>query len=178
MTKLALNRRQLLESSGKIAFGAAALGGAGVVFSPSGAWALSTSALNGKEAATLLRFVFLLFPYDKIGDEPYVAVVEGLDKKAAADPGFKGLLQGGLADLDKAKGISWMQLSQQDQIAAMKAVQQTPFFIVVRMAAIDGIYNDARVWKMIGYGGSSIEKGGYRLNKSEPMDDVDWLPKN
>jgi hypothetical protein len=178
MIRRGLSRRQLLESSGKAVVGAAALAGAGVVFSTAGGWALSTQALNGSEAATLLRFVFLLFPYDKIGEEPYVAVVDDLDRKATADSGFKGLLQGGIADLNKAKGDSWLKLTEADQVTAMKAIEKTPFFRVVRYAAIDGIYNDRKVWKMIGYGGMAIEKGGYRNNSGEPLSDIDWLPKH
>jgi hypothetical protein len=178
MIRSVLNRRQVLESSGKAALGAAALTGAGVVFSTAGGWALSTQALSGNQAATLLRFVFLLFPYDKIGDEPYVAVLDDLDKKATVDSGFKDLLHGGCAALNKAKGDSWLKLPEVDQVAAMKAIEKAPFFRVVRYAAIDGIYNDRKVWKMIGYGGSAIEKGGYRNNTREPLSDIDWLPKH
>jgi hypothetical protein len=42
----------------------------------------------------------------------------------------------------------------------------------VRTAAVEALYRDPRVWKLIGYGGNALAKGGYVAT----FNDIDWLP--
>ena len=52
--------------------------------------------------------------------------------------------------------------------------QREPYFALVLNTAIDVLYRDAEVWEMVGYGGSSLEHGGYL---TRGFDDISWLPK-
>jgi hypothetical protein len=42
----------------------------------------------------------------------------------------------------------------------------------VRIAAVEALYRDPRVWELIGYGGNALAKGGYVTT----FNDIDWLP--
>jgi hypothetical protein len=47
-----------------------------------------------------------------------------------------------------------------------------PLVARVRTAAVEALYRDPRVWKLIGYGGNALAKGGYVAT----FNDIDWLP--
>ena len=44
----------------------------------------------------------------------------------------------------------------------------------VRSTSVVTLYNDQEVWGLLGYEGSSFEKGGY-INRG--FNDLDWLPE-
>jgi len=43
----------------------------------------------------------------------------------------------------------------------------------VRSTAVVEVYSDQRTWQLVGYEGSSFDKGGY-LDRG--FNDLDWLP--
>ena len=47
------------------------------------------------------------------------------------------------------------------------------FFRRIRSTAVVALYDQAEVWELLGYEGSSFDKGGY-LHRG--FDDLDWLP--
>ena len=49
----------------------------------------------------------------------------------------------------------------------------TPFFALVHATTVVALYDDHEVWDLLGYEGSSFDKGGY-LDRG--FDDLDWLP--
>jgi len=174
MSKVGLNRRRFLQTSG-VAVAAAAGAGVGArIFDPSGAWAIETSTLNTHQAKTLLAMARQLFPHDFLGDEYYARVVEALDGQAAADADTKKQLTDGIADLDGVLGIAWVDLSNGYQLQLLEDIDGSDFFNTVRGATLNGLYNDPLVWRYFGYEGSSVEFGGY-INRG--FNDIGWLPK-
>jgi hypothetical protein len=59
------------------------------------------------------------------------------------------------------------------QTAAIKKIAGGEFFRLVRTTAIEHLYRNKEVWKLLGYEGSSVEFGGYA---DRGFDDIDWLP--
>jgi len=174
MSQKGMNRRQFLQTSGTaVAGGAAAIGAGAVLIGPDGAWALGTKAFDEHTALTLLGVCREMYPHDRLGDEYYARLVEGLDAKAAGDPGLAKLLGDGVAGLDGANGgVTWVALGDGDKLAALKQIESTTFFQTVRGHVVTTLYNDPEVWRQFGYEGSSWEYGGY-LERG--FNDIAWL---
>lgn len=49
-----------------------------------------------------------------------------------------------------------------------------PLLAQLRSAAVEALYRDPRVWKLIGYGGNALAKGGYVADYNS----IDWLPES
>ena len=47
------------------------------------------------------------------------------------------------------------------------------FFELVRSTAVVEVYSDRRTWQLVGYEGTSFDKGGY---VKRGFNDLDWLP--
>jgi hypothetical protein len=116
-----------------------------------------------------------LFPHDRLGDQYYVAVVEAIDKQATADAALRKLLADGVARLDGARGIPWIELSNGARNAVLKTVEASEFFSTMRMATINNLYTNPLVYRFFGFEGSSVEHGGY-INRG--FDDIGWLPNS
>ena len=171
MKARAPSRRDFLCSTSFVAVGLA-MGGS-MVLAPDYAWALSTTALDAHTAQTLLVMARQLFPHDRLGDQYYVAVVEAIDKQATADAALRKLLADGVARLDGARGIPWIELSNGARNAVLKTVEASEFFSTMRMATINNLYTNPLVYRFFGYEGSSVEHGGYI---ERGFDDIGWLP--
>lgn len=166
-----LRRRDFLRTSG-IAVTALAAGGS-MIFGPNHAWAMATSSLDPHVARTLLVMTHDLFPHDRLGVQYYAVVVDGLDKQAGNDPAIRKLLVDGVAGLDAVHGIPWINLSEGAREAALRGVEKTDFFTTVRTKTIGGLYTNPLVYQMFGYGGPSVQLGGY-IDRG--FDDIGWLP--
>ena len=83
MSTTMMDRRAFLAASSAGAI-AVAVGG-NLVIGGNGAWAMSTKALTGDEAAMLVRMARATYPHDKLDDAIYGKVVYALDEKASAD---------------------------------------------------------------------------------------------
>ena len=173
MKEHALSRRDFLCSTSFVAVGLA-MGGS-MILAPDYAWALSTTALDSHTAQTLLVMARQLFPHDRLGDQYYVAVVEAIDKQATADAALRKLLADGVARLDGARGIPWIELSNGARNAVLKTVEASEFFSTMRMATINNLYTNPLVYRFFGFEGSSVEHGGY-INRG--FDDIGWLPNS
>src|SRR5215831_10248082 len=137
MKAKAPNRRDFLCTTGFVAVGLAT--GGSIILAPDYAWAMSTTAIDAHTAQTLLVMARELFPHDRLGDQYYASVVDALDKQAAADPAARKLLADGVAQLDGARGIAWLQLSNGARIAVLKGIESGNFFATVRMATINNL---------------------------------------
>ena len=168
-----INRRQFLQTSGLAAVGVAAATSGAVLIAPDGAWAMSLSMLDARDAQTLLQMTRQLYPHPTLGDMYYAKVVEDLDQKAKADPALAQQLKSGVAELDNAMGIKWSELSEGNQLAVLTKMQETPFFQTVRGTTVVSLYNNSLVWRHFGYEGPSFPFGGY-LHRG--FDDLAWLP--
>ena len=172
MRERGMNRRQFLQASGITAAGVAATAAGGILIDPKGAWAMSLAALDPHGAATLVAMSRMLYPHDRLAEVYYAKVVESLDQKAAADKALAGLLNDGVATLDRAYGVAWLNLSDGYKTSAIKSVEKTPFFQTVRFETIVVLYNNPAVWRHFGYEGASADFGGYI---ERGFNDIGWL---
>jgi hypothetical protein len=141
------------------------------------AWAAAPVAVSAETFATLVKLARDIYPHDKLGDQHYGKVMEGLDAAAKDDPAAKALLEEGVAALNSAAiGMKYASYNgvtdEKERVAILKDMEATPFFQKVRGSLVTGIYNNPEVWKVLGYEGESASQGGY-INRG--FDDIDWL---
>jgi hypothetical protein len=175
-----MKRRDFLQTSALAAVGAAALGSG--VFrpepaiaeapAPANSWAAGLKNLNAHEGETLLKVTRQLYPHEKLPDALYVKVVQDLDAEAQSSPETAKLLHDGVAGLDGGSK-KFIDMSPDEQLAALKAIESAGFFQKVRGAEIVSLYNNPEVWKQFGYQGSAYEFGGYLKHG---FNDLKWLP--
>jgi hypothetical protein len=168
-----LTRRELLKGSGILIGMLSGASSALLALAPSRTWAVELSVLSEAQGQELMRFARQLYPHDSLDDAAYALVVSALDGAAKSDPATKKLLAEGLRSLDAAAGGSFLRASPRQQLAAVKALEGTPFFEKVRGTTIATLYNNPIAFAYFGYGGSAWEKGGY-INRG--FDDIKWLP--
>jgi hypothetical protein len=169
----ATSRREFLRGTGFVAVGLAT--GGTIIFAPDYAWALSTTNIDTHAAQTLLVMARHLFPHDRLGDQYYAAVVDAVDKQAASDPAARRLIVEGVTQLDTARGIPWLQLSNGARNAVLKGMEGSEFFSTLRLATINNLYTNPLVYRFFGFEGSSVEFGGYI---ERGFDDIGWLPRS
>ena len=169
-----MNRRRFLQTSGLAAAGMAAIQTGAAFVDPSRAWAMTTAALDERQAKALLMMARHLFPHDELGDRYYAAAVEALNAQAAADPAFAEQLGNGIAELDAAMGIPFVELSAGNQLRVLEDIEGSAFFDAVRGTTMSTLYNNDVVERHYGYEGSSVEYGGY-INRG--FNDIGWLPE-
>jgi hypothetical protein len=176
MSKPGMNRRRFLETSSQAVAGAAvvvAVGGTTLLMAPDGAWAMTLDTLSGQEGATLLKALRVVYPHESLGDQYYAAVVEALDQDAKGNADTAAMLKAGLAGLDQAYRIPFVELSEGNQVRALEVIQDTEFFQTIRFKTIATLYNNPRVWQAFAYEGPSFDEGGYI---ERGFDDLGWLP--
>ena len=170
LRKQGLSRRALLSRA--VAAGALAVAGAGFIAAPDAAWAVEVTAISEHEMATLLQMARDIYPHDKVGDRFYAIAVKGYDtaeQKAAVTEGIAALdAAAKAAGFNDYLSTGW----EDDRVAILRGLQDTPFFQTVRGGLVTGLYNQKEVWPIFGYEGESYSQGGY-INRG--FDDIDWL---
>jgi hypothetical protein len=132
-----------------------------------------SSVLTATDRATLIKMARQIYPHDRLDDTYYAKVVDELDADAAKDPAVAKLLQEGVANLNQVGGGKFVTLSIDAQIAALKKIEDSPFFQKVRSTETVALYNNPEVWKQFGYPGASFPIGGYIHHG---FNDLKWLP--
>lgn len=170
LSKQGLTRRALLSRA--VAAGALAVAGAGFIAAPDAAWAVEVTHVSEHEMATLLQMARDIYPHDKVGDRFYAIAVKGYDSEEQ-----KAAVAEGIAALDKAAkdaGFdSYLSAGWEDErVAILRGIQETPFFQTVRGGLVTGLYNQKEIWPIFGYEGESYSQGGY-INRG--FDAIDWL---
>ena len=56
---------------------------------------------------------------------------------------------------------------------ALRGIERTAFFTLVRSTTVAFMYSDRELWAVVGYEGESSDQGGY---VDRGFDDLDWLP--
>jgi hypothetical protein len=173
-----VSRRGFLKGGGAATVGLVALSvGTGWIASADGAWALGVKNLKPETMATLVQLARDIYPHDHLSNKYYAAAVAGYDEKAGGDAAVKGLVEDGIAGLDKlalAKHkvpytkVGW----EADRVALLKEIENGKFFQTVRGGLVTGLYNNPEVWVKFGYEGASADKGGYI---TRGFDDINWL---
>jgi hypothetical protein len=125
-------------------------------------------ATERKALAVLAR---LLIPHDTLPDAIYLRIADAITQRASSDP---GRVRAGLAELDRlTMPGDWLHADDQALIAALRRIEGNEFFTLARTVTGEVLYRDPEVWRLVGYGGSAIEQGGYL---TRGFDAIDWLP--
>lgn len=170
LNKQGLTRRALLSRA--VAAGVLAVAGPGFIAAPDAAWAVEVTAISEHEMATLLQMARDIYPHDRVGDRFYAVAIKSYDTAEQ-----KQLVADGIAALDaaaKQAGFdNYLAAGWEDErVAILRSIQDTPFFQTVRGGLVTGLYNQKDVWPIFGYEGESFSQGGY-IDRG--FDDIDWL---
>ena len=164
-----MDRREFLSATGMLT-GVLAAGSPLALLAPSRAWALELAALSTAEGAALLAAARTIAPHDKLDDAPYALVVRALDGSAAQDAATLALLRQGVSGL----GAGFATAAETERVAALQALESTPFFKSVRATTLMTLYASPLVYAYFGYEGEAFSKGGYLLRG---FNDLRWLPE-
>ncbi|MDE0048593.1 MAG: hypothetical protein OXO52_02310 [Rhodospirillales bacterium] len=126
--------------------------------------------LAPRTAETLTAMARALYPHDSLDDGFYRRVVDIV--AADADAAQQALLVDGVAALDAATGRAFVDLEEKEKLAAVQAVEGSPFFEAMRAATARHLYDDRALWARFGYEGASSHLGGY---VERGFDDIDWI---
>ena len=170
LNKQGLTRRVLLSRA--VAAGALAVAGPGFIAAPDAAWAVEVTAISEHEMATLLQMARDIYPHDRVGDRFYAVAIKPYD---AAEQ--KQMVAEGIAALDAAAKQAGFDSSlaagwEDERVAILRSIEDTPFFQTIRGGLVTGLYNQKDVWPIFGYEGESFSQGGYI---ARGFDDIDWL---
>jgi len=168
-TTATIDRREFLGATGVLT-GLLAASNPLALLAPSRAWALELKALSSEQGAALLAAARTIAPHDQLDDAPYALVVQALDASAAQDGATLGLLRDGVAGL----GAGFAAAAETERVAALKALEPTPFFKSVRATTLATLYASPLVYAYFGYEGEAFSKGGYLLRG---FNDLRWLPE-
>jgi len=122
----------------------------------------------------MVRMARLLYPHDAISDEVYVEVLDQALASTAEDEGLADTLKVTEETLNAQQSGNFIDLSEEDQIAALHAIESSEVFTIIQQAVRSHLYNHPVVWEHIGYEGPSYQQGGY-LNRG--AGEIDWLPE-
>ena len=133
-------------------------------------------ALSGHEGQSLLMMARTLFPHDFLSDSYYAGIVSSIDGKAAGDAKTKSTVQEGVKMLDSYGG-KFANLDEASRTSILKSIEKArpDFFGTVYGETIGGLYGNQEIWKILGFEGTSVDKGGY-INRG--FNDINWLPKS
>ena len=130
-----------------------------------------TATLGSLAMATIAAAARAMYPHDALPDDVYVRVGEKLAEAAREDSAAALTIGDGVSALDGPRPFA--ELSADEQLAALKGIEGSDFFELVRSTAVVEVYSDQRTWQLVGYEGPSFDKGGY-INRG--FNDLDWLP--
>jgi hypothetical protein len=164
-----IDRRQFLGATGMLT-GLLAAGSPLALLAPSRAWALDLKTLTSDQGGALLAAARTIAPHDQLDDAPYALVVQALDRSAAGDAAALRLLEEGVSRL----GASFRTAAESERVAALQALESTPFFKVLRATTLATLYASLLVYSYFGYEGEAFSKGGYLLRG---FNDLRWLPE-
>ncbi len=120
--------------------------------------------------ATITAAARTLYPHDALPDEVYSRVADKLADAAREDPDVARTIEEGSSTL--AAGRPFADVSADDRLEALRAIEGSEFFELMRATAVREVYSDRRTWRLLGYEGPSFDNGGY-LRRG--FDDLDWL---
>jgi hypothetical protein len=123
-----------------------------------------TAALSGQAAATIAAMARAMYPHDAVPDEVYARVSAKLGEATES----AAVINFGVAGL-----AGFTEKSPIEQTQALREIEGSEFFELVRSTAVVEIYSDPRTWAAFGYEGLSFDKGGY-IDRG--FNDLDWLP--
>ncbi|MEO9322470.1 hypothetical protein ABFT23_03215 [Nocardioides sp. C4-1] len=114
----------------------------------------------------LVQLLRAAYPHPSFPDGPYERTADTILAQLDEDLWHRLALESGLATLD-------LTGDPETDEKQLRELADAEFFVFVRGVAVTTLYDDHEVWDLLGYEGSSFEKGGY-LERG--FDDLDWLP--
>ena len=130
-----------------------------------------TATLGSRAMATIATAARIMYPHDALPDDVYARVGERLAEAAREDSGTARTIEDGVSALNG--GRPFAGLSADERLEALKGIEGSAFFELVRSTAVVEVYSDERTWHLVGYEGPSFDNGGY-INRG--FNDLDWLP--
>lgn len=112
-----------------------------------------------------------MYPHSALPDDVYARVAEKLAEATREGSGVGQTIKDGVAALNLVRPFA--ELLVDEQLEALKMIEDSDFFELVRSTAVVEVYSDERTWQLIGYEGPSFDKGGY---VHRGFNDLDWLP--
>ena len=167
-----LTRRDLLKGAA-VLIGTLSGSSAIVALAPSRVWALELTTLSQHEGETIIAFAQVLYPHQDLPTAVYALVGKDLDAAAKSDAAKATQLREGTAALNKAAGGNFSAASPHAKLAAVKGLEESPFFTTVRSTCITSLYDNEMAFAHFGYQGPSWPQGGY-LHRG--FNDLAWLP--
>lgn len=172
--RIRLTRRGFLKGA---SLGVSALGAGALLAAPAEVMAQSFTALGSDTGLVLLKMARDIFPHDRVADKFYLHAIAPYDADAARDPALKQLLQDGIGQLNAAAqrlhGRDYVAIAEEAQrVEVLRMIEDSAFFQKVKDGLVTGLYNNAELFPLFGYEGSSWEKGGY-VNRG--FNDIDWI---
>ncbi len=168
--QLAVDRRDFLKSATGVITGVLAVGSPLALMAPSRAWAADLEVFTTPEGATLMAVARTIAPHDKLEDAAYAIVVQSADADAAKDEATRKLLKDGIAAL----GAAFATAPEAARVAALEKIEQSPFFITMRVKTLGVLYATEMAYRHFGYEGEAYSKGGYLFRG---FNDLRWLPE-
>ena len=104
-------------------------------------------------------------------DDVYARVGAKLAEVTREDSEAARTIEEGVSALNG--GRPFAELAEDEKLEALKAIEGSDFFELVRSTAVVEVYSDQRTWQLCGYEGPSFDQGGY-INRG--FNDLDWLP--
>jgi hypothetical protein len=126
-------------------------------------------ALTSPQGAVLMAAARTIAPHDQLEDAAYALVVGSLDGAAAKDEALHRQLIEGIASL----GANFAAASEADRVVALKRIEPTPFFQILRAQTLQVLYATPMAAKLFGYEGEAFSKGGYLMRG---FNELRWLP--
>ncbi len=167
---IALNRRELLKTTTGLLTGLVVVGSPLALVARGPAWAVDLTALTSSEGATLLAAARTICPHDKLDDAAYALVIQAVDGEASKNEKTYKMLKEGVAGL----GASFAMSSENDRVEALKKVESSDFFQMMRLKTVQVLYATPMAYAYFGYEGEAFSKGGYLLRG---FNDLRWLPE-
>ncbi|MBI2970023.1 MAG: hypothetical protein HYY36_04720 [Gammaproteobacteria bacterium] len=130
------------------------------------------SGIDPEMVAGLVRD---LFPHDHLGAAFYRRTAAAVLSRAIEATGAADQLGSGMDRLNRLAGPGgWGAAAESARLEILGQMEGEPFFEFVRTAAIEILYRDPGVWRLLGYGGNALAQGGYL---ARGFNDIAWLPE-
>ena len=128
----------------------------------------AAATANNSNLELLAGVAYDILPYAELPAALYVKAAQQI-----LDVKDKNVVAG----LEKLRGASrngaWKDVAETDRVAILSSLQDSPFFRVIRSNTLQVLLRDPATFAIVGYGGSSIQYGGY-LGRG--FNDINWLP--
>ena len=133
----------------------------------------TSDSFSSSDKDVINLFVERLFPFPNLNPSVFSDITTDLFESAMRESGLRSNLNLGIQALQGATQGLWINSQLPSQIDVMKKYENEAWFSDILLRAKGVLFYHPNLWKHIGYGGSSIEEGGYR---TRGFDDIDWLP--